>query len=183
MGPEPTFPRTLHRFPLKNSFLPGCQSCNDESKNGGCRAEQALASLLPAGPLLQLVPRPRRKAPQQGAPPAPQSWSDTHKQEACIPSVSTPETRGEHGAVPRDTRQARTTVSPAPRKEEETLRKTVSGREPAKDGSRGRDTSPLRPHAEPSEPCCHSTLQPTPRRKSEGAAPTPSGVCSPERLR
>lgn len=62
------------------------------------------------------------------------------------------------------------------------MEEAVSEVEQKRGSGGGRDTSPPVPNSEPSSPSCHSALQRTLLRKSEGRAPRPSGGCSPEGL-
>lgn len=79
-GSCPTFPRTLRRFPLKNA----CQGPRAETTRARMEgAEQSNPSLhyslsFSCSNLFH-VPDGEKEA-HQGAPPTPQSWSDTHKE-------------------------------------------------------------------------------------------------------
>lgn len=166
MGPAPPFSQlSFRRFPFKNVYQ---GPRDDESTNGGCWEKQAVTSPLS----LVLLPNLIYVLGKERASPVSTTSSRVavipHKELLCIPSLSRPETsRGTGINSLEETRQARTTASPAAHKEEEMMKEAVSGMLQKKDSSGGRDTSRLLPNSKPSSPCCHSTLQRTLLRKSE----------------
>lgn len=68
-----------------------------------------------------------KREPHQAAPLAPQSWSDSPKKLPCAPRHP-PETSRGNGIYPlEDTRQERTTASPAAHTEEERMEEAANG--------------------------------------------------------